>query len=200
MKKLLVLPLLALGLAAAAPASADDFTASISPSGFPPLISILNGDRVVWKNDDAVNRQIVADDNSWKSPVLRPGESWARIFRQGGVFKYHGAFKTDQHGTVEVSASRVVLIRPTVKWLQIFRSVRLQGTVSRQGSNGEEVSIEARPFGSSTFEQVARTTTKNGVWSVLVKPRRNTVYRAVWQNVPSAGQIIHVKPFVRLKQ
>jgi len=33
-----------------------------------------------------------------------------------------------------------------------------------------------------------------------VRPRRNTVFRAVWQNVPSAGQIIHVKPLVRLKQ
>lgn len=200
MKKLLLLPLLVLGLATAAPAGADDFKASITPSGFPPLITILNGDRVVWKNDDAVNRQIVADDNSWKSPVLKPGQSWARIFRSGGTFKYHGAFKTGQHGTVEVNASREVLIRPTVKSLQIFRSVRLQGTVSRQGSNGEEVSIEARPFGTTTFEQVARTTTKDGVWSVLVRPRRNTVFRAVWQNVPSAGQIIHVKPLVRLKQ
>jgi plastocyanin len=200
MKKLVLLPLLALGLAAAAPAGADDFTASISPSGFPPLISIQNGDRVVWKNDDAVNRQIVADNNTWKSPVLKPGESWARIFAQGGVFKYHGAFKANQHGTVEVASSRVVLMRQSARTVSISRSVRLQGSVSKPGADGEVVSIEAKPFGKSTFAEVARTATKNGVWQVLVKPRRNTVYRAVWENVPSGEHLVNVKPLVRLKQ
>ncbi len=200
MKRLLLLPLLVLALGAASPAGADDFAASISATGFPPLITIQNGDRVVWKNDDAVNRQVVADNNSWKSPVLKPGQTWSRTFRNGGTFTYHGAFKANQHGMVEVVSTRVVLIRPTVRSLQIFRSVRLQGTVSKPGATGEEVSIEARPFGKPRFEQVARTTTKNGVWRVLVKPRRNTVYRAVWQNVPSAERIIHVKPLVRLRQ
>lgn len=200
MKRLLLLPLLALGLAAAAPAGADDYTASISASGFPPLISIQNGDRVVWKNDDAVNRQIVADDNSWKSPVLKPGESWSRIFVKGGVFKYHGAFKPNQHGTVEVASTRVVLLRQSAETVQIFRSVRLQGTVSAKGSTGEQVVIQAKPRGTTTFHEVARTTTENGVWQVRVKPRRITAYRAVWQNVPSAEHIVKVTPFVRLKQ
>jgi hypothetical protein len=38
------------------------------------------------------------------------------------------------------------------------------------------------------------------VWQVLVKPRRNTVYRAVWENVPSGEHLVNVKPLVRLKQ
>jgi hypothetical protein len=91
-------------------------------------------------------------------------------------------------------------MRQSAETIQIFRTVRLQGSVSKSGSTGEEVSIEAKPTGSSTFHQVARTTTKNGVWKVQVKPRRNTVYRAVWQNVPSDEHIVKVKPFVRLKQ
>lgn len=200
MRRLLLLLLLVLGLAAAAPAGADDYTASITASGFPPLISIQNGDRVVWKNDDAVDRQIVADDGSWKSPVLKPGQSWSRIFLRDGTYTYHGAFKPGQHGIVEVTATRVVLMRQSAKTVQIFRSVRLQGSISRPGADGEVVSIEARPFGTSKFREVARTTTKNGVWKVLVKPRRITVYRAVWQNVPSTEHIVDVKPFVRLKQ
>ena len=200
MRRLVLLPLLVLGLAAAAPAGADDYTASISASGFPPLISIQNGDRVVWKNDDAVNRQIVADDNSWKSPILKPGQTWSRIFLGAGKYTYHGAFKPGQHGIVEVTATRVVLMRQSAKTVQIFRSLRLQGSISKSGADGEIVSIQARPFGTAQFHEVARTTTKNGVWQVLVKPRRITVYRAVWQNVPSAEHIVDVKPFVRLKQ
>lgn len=200
MRKLLLLPLLVLGLAAAAPAGANDFNASISASGFPPLITIQNGDRVVWKNDDSVSRQIVADDNTWKSPVIKPGATWSRIFPFGGKYTYHGAFKPNQHGTVEVSSSRAILMRQSAATVQIFRTVRLQGSVSTVGSTGEEVVIQAKPMGKSTFREVARTTTKNGVWRVQVKPRRITTYRAVWQNVPSDEHIVKVKPFVRLKQ
>jgi plastocyanin len=200
MKKLLLLPVLVLGLAAAAPAGADDYQATISPSGFPPLISIQNGDRVVWKNSDTVNRQLVADDGSWKSPVIAPGNTWSHVFLNGGTLSYHGVFKPGQHGTVTVSSTRVVLMRQSAKTVQIFRTVRLQGSISKPGANGEIVSIEARPFGDSIFHEVARTTTQNGVWHVQVKPRRITVYRAVWQNVPSGEHIVNVKPFVRLKQ
>jgi plastocyanin len=200
MKKLVLLPVLVLGLAAAAPAGADDYQASISPGGFPPLITIQNGDRVVWQNNDSVNRQIVADDGSWKSPVIAPGKTWAHIFLNGGTLSYHGVFKPSQHGTVTVSSTRVVLMRQSAKNVQIFRSVTLKGSISKAGADGEVVSIEARPFGESQFHQVARTTTQNGVWKVQVKPRRITVYRAVWQNVPSSEHIVNVKPFVRLKQ
>jgi plastocyanin len=200
MKKLVLLPALVLGLAAAAPAGADDYQASISPSGFPPLITIQNGDRVVWQNNDTVNRQIVADDGSWKSPVIAPGKTWAHIFLNAGTLSYHGVFKPSQHGTVTVSSTRVVLMRQSAKNVQIFRSVTLKGSISKAGADGEVVSIEARPFGESQFHQVARTTTQNGVWKVQVKPRRITVYRAVWQNVPSSEHIVNVKPFVRLKQ
>ena len=200
MKRLFLLPFLAFGLAAAAPAGADDYTATIAPSGFPPLIWVNNGDSVVWKNGDTANRQIVSDDGTWKSPVLKPGDTWSHIFVKGGKYPYHGAFKNDQHGTVEVATTRVVLMRQSAKTVQIFRTVLLQGSVSTLGSTGEEVSIEAMPAGSTTFHEVARTTTKNGVWKVQVKPRRITSYRAVWQNVPSSEHIVNVKPFVRLKQ
>jgi hypothetical protein len=50
-------------------------TVTIGPSGFPPQVSIQDGDSVTRKNDDTVNRQVVADDGTWKSPVLAPGQS-----------------------------------------------------------------------------------------------------------------------------
>jgi plastocyanin len=160
MKKLVLLPLLVLAVGAAAPAGADDYAVSIMPSGFPPLISIQNGDRVLWKNNDNIDRQIVADDDSFKSPILKPGESWAHIFLKGGNYGYHGAFKPKQHGSVTVATTRVVLMRQSAKTVQIFRAVRLQGSISKIAANGEEISIQARRFGSSVFQEVARTTTK----------------------------------------
>ena len=200
MRRLAPLLLLVFGLAAAAPAAADDYRAAITRVGFPPVVSIQNGDAVVWKNEDTINRQIVADDNSWKSPVLKPGDTWKRVFPRGGVFKYHGAVKPNQHGTVVVDSTRSVLIRQSAQVVPMFRSVRLQGSISKSGADGEQVLIEAKARGSSDFRTVARTTTQNGVWQVQVTPRRITVYRAVWQNVPSEERIVKVKPLVRIKQ
>ena len=199
MKRLFLLPFLAFGLAAAAPAGADDYTATIAPSGFPPLIWVNNGDSVVWKNGDTANRQIVSDDGTWKSPVLKPGDTWSHIFVKGGKYPYHGAFKNDQHGTVEVATTRVVLMRQSAKTVQIFRTVLLQGSVSRwldrrggldRGDAGREHDF---PRGRPHDHQERRL-------KVQVKPRRITSYRAVWQNVPSSEHIVNVKPFVRLKQ
>jgi hypothetical protein len=38
----------------------------------------------------------------------QPGDSWSRIFVKGGTYRYRGAVKTDQHGTVEVATARVI--------------------------------------------------------------------------------------------
>ena len=200
MKKLLLLPLLAFGLAAAAPAVADDVTASISPSGFPNVISIHNGDSVTWKNNDTVNRQIVGDDGTWQSPVLTPGQSWSHVFVQGGAYAYHGAFKPAQKGTVQVDSSRTTLMRTNFQTVTITRTIQIKGQVSKLGASGEAVTIQAKPSGSSTWNDVAHVATTNQFFVATVKPRRTTAYRAIWQNVPSGSHVVRVKPLVRIKQ
>ena len=196
MRKLLLVPLLALGLAAAAPAGADDFTATITPSGFPPLISIQNGDRVVWKNGDTVNRQLVADDSSWKSPVIKPGGTWSHTFVNGGTFRYHGAVKPTQHGAIEVASTRAVQIQRGASTITFSHSLLLKGSVSKPSSSDEEVVIQAEPYGASSFDTVARITTDNGFWQARVQPSRTTVYRAIWKNVPSTGRTVFVYTWV----
>ncbi len=200
MKKLVLLTLLTLGLAAAAPAVADDVTVSVGPNGFPPQISIQNGDSVTWKNDDAVNRQIVADDATWKSPVLTPGQSWSHVFVRGGTFGYHGAFKPAQHGSIQVAAVRATLMRTNFQTVPITRTVRIKGQISQLGATGEHVTIQALPRGSSTWNDVAQVATKNQFFVATVKPRRNTLYRAVWHDVPSNAHRVNVTPLVRIKQ
>lgn len=200
MKKLLLLPLLVFGLVAATPAVAGDVTASITPSGFPSVIRIQNGDSVTWKNNDTVNRQIVGDDGTWKSPVLAPGASWSHIFVQGGTYPYHGAFKTDQKGTVEVSSTRATLMRTNFQKVPITATVQIKGQISKLGATGEMVTIQAMPRGSSTWSDVAQVATKNQYFVATVKPRRTTAYRAVWQNVPSGSHLVYVTPLVGIKQ
>ena len=200
MRKLLLLPLLVLGLAAAAPAGANTVTVPITATGFPAVVSVQNGDTVTWKNNDTVNRQVVADDKSWQSPVLKPGDTWSHVFVAGGTFSYHGAFKPTQKGTIQVAATRSVQITTKHRVVPMFRAVKLDGSVSNSASNGEEVVIQAKAARGLAFHNVARTTTNAGEWKVMVRPHRNTVYRAVWQNVPSAAQTVYVKPLVRIKQ
>jgi plastocyanin len=200
MRKLLLLPLLVLGLAAAAPAIADDVTASISAGGFPATLSIQNGDSVTWKNNDTVNRQVVADDGTWKSPVLAPGASWSHTFLRGGTFGYHGAFKAGQTGAVKVAFVRATLVQTNFQTITITRTIQIKGQVSKLGSTGEMVTIQARPRGSSSWSDVAQVSTKNQFFVATVKPRRTTAYRAVWENVPSRPHMVFVKPLVRIKQ
>lgn len=200
MRKLVVLALLAFGLTAAAPAVAGDVTVTIAPGGFPPQVSIQNGDTVTWKNADTVNRQLVADDGTWTSPVIAPGQTWSHVFVRGGTFSYHGAFKPAQHGTVQVAAVRATFMRTSFQSVPITRTVRIKGQISQLGATGEHVTIQALPKGSTTWSDVAQVATKNQFFVATVKPRRTTLYRAVWHDVPSNAHRVNVTPLVGIKQ
>jgi plastocyanin len=204
MRKIILLPLLVVGLAAATPAGADDQSAGITAVGFmPAVISIQNGDRVVWKNTDATARQIVADDGSFKSGMIQPGGSYAHIFPFAGSYPFHDGTRAAEKGTVQVSDTRSVSIQSQARTVLFNRAVTLSGTVATTApgsTDNQRVTILAKPAGSTTFTRVATTTTDHGQWNVLVRPGRNTAYEAVWKNVPSSTESVLVKPLVRLKQ
>jgi plastocyanin len=203
MRRLLLLPVLVLGLAAAAPATAaSTHTVSITKAGFvPATLSIPNGDSVTWKNNDTTNHQIVSDNGTFTTTrVLAPGESATRIFPEAGTFAYHDATNTALKGTVNVQEIRSVSLQPVgAQKVQFTHAITLKGQVSKRNSNREEVLVQARPYGETNFETVARTTTSSSNWDALVKPRRNTEYRAVWENVPSDATPVFVTPLVTLR-
>jgi plastocyanin len=68
----------------------------------PPYVVVQPGTTVRWYNDDATFHQVVADDGSWTSPVLSPGDSFSRTFSTPGVFPYHCVFFPEMHGVVTV--------------------------------------------------------------------------------------------------
>src|SRR5204863_2300326 len=144
MRRLLLLPLFVLALAAASPAGADDHQANITAAGFVPLhLTVPNGDRIVWKNNDTVNHQIVADNGSFSSAILKPGQSYAHIFVNPGTYSYHDGTKPADKGTVDVTATREVLMRVPARVVTFPHAVTLTGAVTPapQG-NGGRVAIQ----------------------------------------------------------
>ena len=201
MRKLLLLPVIAVALATAGPALADDVAVGIVKAGFvPSTVSIQNGDRVVWTNNDATAHQIVADDGSFRSSSIAPGDRYAHVFPAAGAFAYHDGTNAAEKGTVTVADARSVSIAARARIVAFNGYVLLRGSVS-SGKAGEQVVIRQKPQGSDVFLRVGTVaTTANGLWQIRVQPHRNTVYDAVWTNVRSAGQPVFVKPLLKLKQ
>jgi plastocyanin len=61
---------------------------SFSPSS----LSVQKGDTVVWTNHGTVNHTVTADNGSFNSGSLSPGQSFSHTFTTGGVVAYHCMF------------------------------------------------------------------------------------------------------------
>ena len=101
-KALLVVSLLAVASASVALAAVTRVVA-IKPDGFSPVTrTIQTGDTIRWRNDDTVNHQVVADNGHFASPVLRPRQTYQRVFNTAGTFKYRDALEPAERGTIVV--------------------------------------------------------------------------------------------------
>src|SRR4030042_5459050 len=62
----------------------------------PDKVYLMKGTRVIWVNNDVSNHQIAFDaPRSFKSKVLKPGESADYTFGEVGKFDYHCSLETD---------------------------------------------------------------------------------------------------------
>jgi len=72
------------------PVTAGEAKVSISNFAFSPaVITIKAGQTVVWTNEDTVAHNVVADDNSWKSPDISNGATFSHTFTAAGTYSYH---------------------------------------------------------------------------------------------------------------
>lgn len=53
------------------------------------MIRIKSGTTVVWTNRYEVAHTVTADDSSFDSGFLNPGQSWSYIFAKPGTLTYH---------------------------------------------------------------------------------------------------------------
>ena len=69
----------------------------------PAVIRIKAGTTVMWMNDDVVAHTVTADDGSFDSGFLNPGQSWSFTFDKAGTYAYHCTPHPWMKGTVIVT-------------------------------------------------------------------------------------------------
>jgi len=69
----------------------------------PRRIEIARGTRVRWTNDGSVAHTTTSTTGVWDSGSLATGETFSRVFRARGTFRYHCTIHADMTGKVVVS-------------------------------------------------------------------------------------------------
>jgi plastocyanin len=198
MRKLLMLPLALLAaLVVVAAAAADTKSVQITRTGFTPkATSVQLGDTVAWHNADTADHQVVADDGSFASPVLKGGQSFSYTFTKNGTFAYHDALASSRKGTVAVTGNPAsVTLTPASATVVYGEGTTLSGAVSSQITN-EPVTLTSQPFGKGTQSVATTTTQANGTFSFPVSPTIATTYQAQWRTGTSPSVKIDVAPRV----
>lgn len=200
MKRLAALTV-ALGALVLAPGAWAGPVVQIMPSGFvPDTVTIPADDTITWTNKDTVARQIVADAGAFKSPLLKPGESFTYNFPAAGTYSYRGAVKPDQRGSVTVrrTVSRTVTIGVSRRVVTSGQMIELAGSIS-SAEGGKEVRVVMTPYrGVQTATTVI--TEPDGTWSLRVKPTIRTEYFVEFGSLASrAAPIVYVRPKLQLR-
>jgi hypothetical protein len=166
-------------------------------SGFTPSSTTINvGDSVTWKNADLVNHQVVANDGSFASPVLKPGESFSQAFPKSGKVSYHDSLFTSRKGTVTVNAPPAnVTVQAGATTLVYGNSTTISGAVTNLLPN-EPVTLTSQPYGKGTQSIATTTTQASGAFSFGVSPTIQTSYQAHWRTTNSPAVSVNVAPRV----
>jgi plastocyanin len=82
-----------------APGAADQ---SNLESFVPPEISISPETAISWRNDDSIEHTVTADDGSFASGPISPGDTFDNTFDSLGDFSYHCSIHPFMTGVVIV--------------------------------------------------------------------------------------------------
>src|SRR5205814_136742 len=143
--------------------SAATTTVKITDTAFSPKnVTVAFGDTVKWTNDGKVNHQLVANNGTFASAVLKPGDSYSFTFKAAGTFNYHDALHPSISGQVKVNGPPPSVTLGAGSPILVYgQQTTLTGTVS-SGAANEPVIITAKPYGAVTVQQVATVMTGAG--------------------------------------
>ena len=195
---MLLLPLaLVATLVVAAASGAATKTVQITGTGFTPTGTTVSvGDSVTWHNADNANHQVVANDGSFASPVLKPGDTYTQTFNASGKTNYHDALATKHTGSVTVTAPAAnVTLTGATQTIVYGSSTKVSGAVTNQLSN-EPVTLTSQPYGKGTQSIASQATGANGSFAFGVSPTIQTSYQAHWKTTASPSVTINVAPRV----
>lgn len=81
-------------------------TVTITSDGFDPeSATVRAGEAVTFENGDDQDHRVVADDDTFDTGALRPGESTVVLFSEAGTVKYADTLDPSRTGQIEVTAS-----------------------------------------------------------------------------------------------
>jgi plastocyanin len=155
---------------------------TITQTGFAPkAVSVAQDETVTWTNRDTKggSHQVLSDDGSFLSPVLKPGQSYTHTFDTAGSFNYHDGVHPSFTGSVSVAAGPPVVMTMQASRTTLIAggSATLSGTVSTAKA-GETVSIVVQPVGMAQ-RTITVTTDANGAFTVQIHPQIGTTYQAM---------------------
>src|SRR5215218_11369374 len=96
--------MVALVVFAPAASAQDDMTVSIQDFFFSPdQMTVAPGTTVTWVNDGQQPHTSTADDGTWDSGTLQPGDDYSFTFDKPGTYTYHCSIHPDMTATITVS-------------------------------------------------------------------------------------------------
>jgi plastocyanin len=183
---------------ASQPASQATKAVAIKSTGFSPKsVTIATGDAVKWTNRDTKNHQVVANNGSFASAVIKPGKSYTHTFTTAGTFRYHDALHPALTGKIVVKGPPpAVTIGTATPIIDYGQTTHISGAVS-SAQAGETVTVWAQPYGTVSPVQIATLlTAANGVWDLQVKPTELTTYQAHWKATVSQQVGVQLRPAI----
>src|SRR5215211_3287311 len=69
----------------------------------PGTLTVPAGATVTWTNAGSRPHTVTADDGSFDSGRLDPGEQFSQVFEQPGTFTYHCGFHPEMQGSIVVT-------------------------------------------------------------------------------------------------
>jgi len=177
-------------------------TVNIRSTGFAPrTVTIAGGDTVQWKNVDTVSHQIVANNGSFASGLIRPNRTFSKRLDIPGTYGYRDALHPSLRGTVRVTGNPPsISVGASTGIVVAGGQVHVGGVIS-PAAVGDTVTIFAQPHGQASFVEIARVqTTTNGVYDFVTSPQILTSYKSTWRGRTSATISVAVSPNLRLSR
>lgn len=110
-------------------------------------LTVPYGTEVIWINDDSIGHTVTADDGSFHSGSLAPGERFSHVFDRPGNYRYHCELHPSEQGMIQVTEksysemfppSKQDLKKAVLEEDEIYS--KTQSTDSRISKQGQKVS------------------------------------------------------------
>jgi plastocyanin len=201
MRKLLIFIAALTVLALPASSAAATIQIKITSTAFTPKTPTINqNDTVTWTNSDTVNHQLVANDGTFASPILKRGQSYSFTFKTAGKVDYHDALKPALKGTITIKGPPPsVTVGVSMPIVVAGGSTTLSGAVSN-GKANEPVLIFSQPYGGPVTNISTIMTGTAGTFSYTTKPDLLTSYYVRWKTTNSQTVSVQVRPKLTLSR